>query len=153
MMALRAAIVAMALLVAGQSYAWEPDEVLADPVLEARARDISAQLRCLVCQNESIDASDADLAKDLRLLVRDRLTAGDSDDQVFTFLVDRYGEFILLKPKFRLGTALLWGLPALMLIIGSAFIVLTARKPNVHPAEFELSNRDKERLAKIIDEK
>src|SRR5215218_7215581 len=106
----RAAQVALALLLLGgmPALAVQPDEVLKDPALERRARDISSGLRCLVCQNQSIDESDASLAKDLRVLVRERLVAGDSDDQVRDFLVQRYGEFVLLKPAFRAHTLLLW---------------------------------------------
>ncbi len=107
-----------ALLFSGSVFAVQPDEVLKDPALEKRAREISAGLRCLVCQNQSIDDSDAQLAKDLRLLVRERLVAGDSNDQVETFLVQRYGEFVLLKPTFGTHTLLLWLTPALVLVLG-----------------------------------
>ena len=100
------------------AFAVQPDEVLKDPGLEKRAREISAGLRCLVCQNQSIDDSDAQLAKDLRLLVRERLVAGDTDGQVHDFLVQRYGEFVLLKPAFGTHTLLLWLTPALVLILG-----------------------------------
>lgn len=99
-------------LAAAPAWAVNPDEVLADPVLEARAREISKGLRCLVCQNQSIDDSDADLAKDLRLIVRERLTAGDSDDQVVDFVVSRYGDFVLLRPPFKASTLVLWLGPA-----------------------------------------
>ncbi|MGA3339270.1 MAG: cytochrome c-type biogenesis protein [Methylocella sp.] len=105
----------------------EPDEIMPDPKLEARARALSAELRCMVCQNESIDESHADLARDLRLLVRERLHAGDSDDQIRAFLVGRYGDFILLKPPFKLETWLLWGAPFLVLLAG-AYIILVARR-------------------------
>lgn len=105
----------------------EPDEIMPDPKLEARARALSAELRCMVCQNESIDESHADLARDLRLLVRERLQAGDSDDQIRAFLVGRYGDFILLKPPFKLETWLLWGAPFLVLLAG-AYIILVARR-------------------------
>src|SRR5829696_9604231 len=106
----RAAQVALALLLLGgmPALAVQPDEVLKDPVLERRARDISAGLRCLVCQNQSIDDSDAPLAKDLRVLVRERLKAGDTNREVKNYLVQRYGEFVLLQPVFGLHTALLW---------------------------------------------
>ncbi len=107
-----------ALVFGGAAFALQPDEVLKDPALERRAREISAGLRCLVCQNQSIDDSDAQLAKDLRLLVRERLVAGDSNDQVETFLVQRYGEFVLLKPTFGTHTLLLWLTPALVLVLG-----------------------------------
>ena len=106
----------------------EPDEILDDPVLEARARDISAGLRCLVCQNESIDASSADLARDLRLLVRERLVAGDSDDQVRAFMVARYGDFVLLKPPVKPETYLLWFGPALFLLLGAFGVVVYLRR-------------------------
>src|SRR5215218_365615 len=107
-----------ALLFSGSAFAVQPDEVLKDPVLEKRARTISAGLRCLVCQNQSIDDSDAQLAKDLRLLVRERLVAGDTNDEVENFLVQRYGEFVLLKPTFGTHTLLLWLTPALVLVFG-----------------------------------
>jgi cytochrome c-type biogenesis protein CcmH len=111
----------------------QPDEVLKDPALERRARDISAGLRCLVCQNQSIDDSDAPLAKDLRVLVRDRLQAGDSDGQVRDFIVRRYGEFVLLKPAFGLHTALLWLGPALVLAGGAAGLLVTLRRRRKDP--------------------
>ena len=98
----------------------QPGEVLADPALEARARALSAELRCMVCQNQSIDDSDADLARDLRVLVRERLTAGDSDDEVIDYVVSRYGEFVLLKPRFSLRNALLWGAPLLLLLAAAS---------------------------------
>ena len=101
-----------ALLRGAPALAVQPDEILADPALEARARDLSRELRCMVCQNQSIDDSDAPLARDLRLLVRERLKAGDSDGQVLDFLTARYGEFVLLKPRFGWDTALLWLAPA-----------------------------------------
>jgi cytochrome c-type biogenesis protein CcmH len=107
-----------ALLFGGPVFAVQPDEVLKDQALEKRAREISAGLRCLVCQNQSIDDSDAQLAKDLRLLVRERLVAGDTNQQVEHFLVQRYGEFVLLKPTFGTHTLLLWLTPALVLILG-----------------------------------
>ena len=102
----------------GTALAVQPGEVLADPQLEARARNLSNELRCMVCQNQSIDVSDADLARDLRVLVRERLTAGDSDDEVLDYIVSRYGEFVLLKPRLNLRNALLWGTPVLLLLIG-----------------------------------
>ena len=114
-------------LFAGSAFAVKPDEVLSDPALEARARTLSEGLRCMVCQNQSIDESDADLARDLRILVRQRLVAGDTDQQVMDYVVSRYGEFVLLKPRFSLSNALLWGTPVLLLLAGGIFIVLTAR--------------------------
>jgi len=137
------------------SYAVQPDEILQDPVLEQRARDISAQLRCLVCQNESIDESNADLAKTLRLLVRERLVVGDSNEQVFDYLVDRYGEFILLKPVFGLHTLLLWLSGPLIFIIG-IFISLrnfrhrTYNSENADIANASLSQDEEKRLKDIL---
>jgi cytochrome c-type biogenesis protein CcmH/NrfF len=105
-----------------------PDEVLADPALEARARAISAGLRCMICQNQSIDESDAALAKDLRVLVRQRLVAGDTDEEVITYVVSRYGEFVLLKPVFNWRNALLWGTPILLLAVGGGYLIVAARR-------------------------
>ncbi len=96
-----------------------PDEMLADPAMEARARVISKDIRCLVCQNQSIDDSDADLARDLRILIRERLNEGDTNDQVQDYLVARYGEYVLLNPPMRAGTLLLWGAPAILVLLGS----------------------------------
>ncbi len=115
----RVAIFALLLALAAPALAVQPDEVLKDPQLEARARGLSQHLRCMVCQNQSIDDSDAPLARDLRLLVRERLSAGDSDSQVIDFLVSRYGEFVLLKPRFEWHTAALWLLPPVILLAGS----------------------------------
>jgi cytochrome c-type biogenesis protein CcmH len=106
----------------------EPNEMLTDPVLEARARDISRELRCVVCQNESIDESDADLAHDLRVLVRERLAAGDSDQQVVQFVVDRYGDFVLLRPPVKPATYLLWASPAILLVIAAGIIAIYLRR-------------------------
>lgn len=110
------------------AFAVNPDEMLADPALEARARAISENLRCLVCQNESIDDSNADLAREIRILVRERLTAGDTDDQVVQYLVDRYGEYVLLKPRFAPHTLILWVAAPSILIIGGIVLVLYARR-------------------------
>ena len=106
----------------------QPDEILNDPALERRAREISTGLRCLVCQNQSIDDSEAPLAKDLRILVRDRLKAGDTDAEVRDFVVQRYGEFVLLKPRFRAQTMLLWLTPAAVLAIGALSLLWVARR-------------------------
>ncbi|KQP88057.1 cytochrome c-type biogenesis protein [Methylobacterium sp. Leaf117] len=116
----RRAAVALALSLAatGGARAVQPDEVLKDPVMEARARDISSGLRCLVCQNQSIDDSDAPLARDLRLIVRERLKAGDDDAQVQSYVVGRYGEYVLLRPVFALHTLLLWLTPIAVVILG-----------------------------------
>lgn len=134
----------------------QPGEVLADPVLEARAREISSGLRCLVCQNQSIDDSDATLARDLRLIVRERLLAGDSDEQVREFVVGRYGDFVLLKPPFKLSTLLLWLGPLLVLLAGAAGIV-AARRNSLSGAAgnrlVELTPDEKARLEAILDER
>jgi cytochrome c-type biogenesis protein CcmH len=123
MQLLRHALIILALLSPACAWAVQPDEVLSDPALEARARVLSKELRCMVCQNQSIDDSAAPLARDLRLLVRERLTDGDSDSQVLDFLVARYGEFVLLKPRFAWHTALLWlGPPGVL--IGGALVLL-----------------------------
>jgi cytochrome c-type biogenesis protein CcmH len=118
----------LALLAAPAVHAVQPDEIMSDPVREARARDLSRELRCMVCQNQSIDDSDAPLARDLRLLVRERIAAGDSDHQVMDFLVARYGQFVLLKPRFERETLLLWLLPPLVLAGGGLALWLQARR-------------------------
>ena len=130
----------------------EPDEILKDPKLEARARQLSEELRCMVCQNQSIDDSAAPLARDLRLLVRERLTAGDSDSQVLDFLVARYGEFVLLKPRFELHTLLLWGLPPVALVGGLVALLLTARRrqATIAPAP-ALSAAEQQRVATLVE--
>lgn len=122
-------IVLMLTLVASPRVeAVQADEILADSALERRARALSKELRCMVCQNQSIDDSDAPLARDLRVLVRERLQAGDSDGQVIDFLVARYGEFVLLKPRFSLHTALLWLGPAAVMLIGALGLFVLARR-------------------------
>jgi cytochrome c-type biogenesis protein CcmH len=127
----------------------QPGEMLADPALEKRARTISAELRCLVCQNQSIDDSDAPLAGDLRRLVRDRLQAHDTDAQVIDYVVARYGEFVLLKPRFELSTLLLWLTPVLVLIAGLTLASRSAARSS-RTAEAALSDEEKARLAKIL---
>lgn len=116
------ALIFLLLTLAFPAYAVQPDEVLPNAAMESRARHISTGLRCLVCQNESIDDSDAPLARDLRLLVRDRLKAGDSNEDVERFVVDRYGEFVLLKPVFGMHTMLLWFSPVIFLLLGGFFV-------------------------------
>jgi cytochrome c-type biogenesis protein CcmH len=132
------------------AFAVQPDEQLADPALESRAREISAGLRCLVCQNQSIDDSDAPLARDLRILVRERLQAGDSNEAVRDYLVARYGDFILLKPPFEAGTLLLWLTPILALGIG-AFVALRRFRRARPPAE-SLSEEEETELARLMRE-
>jgi cytochrome c-type biogenesis protein CcmH len=135
--------------VAPMALAVQPGEMLAGPALEKRARAISAELRCLVCQNQSIDDSDAPLAGDLRRLVRDRLQAHDTDAQVLDYVVARYGEFVLLKPRFELSTLLLWLTPVLVLLGGLA-LILRAAKPSVSPASQPLSQQEKAKLDEIL---
>lgn len=135
---------------AGPAFAVTPDEILDDPALEARARALSAQLRCMVCQNQSIDDSNAELAKDLRLLVRERLVDGDSDEAVIDYVVSRYGEFVLLKPRFEAKTFLLWGTPFLLLLAGALAMVLAARKRTGVPTGTPLSDEEKAALDKIL---
>lgn len=128
---MRRLILALGLLVAAlPAFAVQPDEILKDPVLEARARALSAELRCLVCQSQSIDDSDATIAHDLRVLVRERLQAGDSDAAVKAFLVDRYGEYVLLRPRLTWHTIVLWGAPPALLVVGGvlAFGVFRRRR-------------------------
>lgn len=130
-----------------------PDEVLDDPVLEARARDISRGLRCLVCQNESIDSSNADLARDLRILVRERLVAGDSDDQVRAYLVARYGDFVLLDPPVKPQTYALWAAPGVVLLIGVFAVALYFRgRRTARVAAGPLSEAERARLDDLLRE-
>jgi cytochrome c-type biogenesis protein CcmH len=133
----------------GAALAVLPDEVVSDPALEARARSLSAELRCMVCQNQSIDDSDAELARDLRILVRERLQAGDTDEEVIAYIVSRYGEFVLLRPRFSTRNALLWGAPALLLVIGGVLIAIRARRPAPRTAT-PLSEAEKKKLDDIL---
>ena len=133
----------------------EPGEMLTDPALEARARVLSKELRCMVCQNQSIDDSEAPLAHDLRVLVRERLKAGDSNTQVLDFLVARYGEFVLLKPRLSWHTALLWGLPPAVLLAGIAMIVVVVRRRRAGPKPEETANltaAEEARLSELLRE-
>jgi cytochrome c-type biogenesis protein CcmH len=135
------------------AHAVQPDEVLKDPALEQRARRISADLRCLVCQNQSIDDSDAPLARDLRLLVRERLVAGDSDAEVTRFLVARYGEFVLLRPPLGWHTLMLWLTPVLLLMLAAGGIgwrLVKARGQHIAPAQSPLTADEQARLASLM---
>ena len=127
----------------------QPDELLPDPILEARAREISAELRCLVCQNQSIDDSDAPLARDLRILVRQRLQAGDSNPEVRDYLVARYGDFILLRPPLRAGTLLLWVTP-IVALLGAAAVALSRFRQRPHPTDESLSREEEQAIARIL---
>ena len=141
-------LLALCLIVAHPASAVQPDEVLPDPVLEARARNLSQELRCLVCQNQSIDDSSSELARDLRLLVRERLSAGDDDEAVIRYLVARYGEFVLLKPAFNARNAMLWGTPVLVLAVGALF--LWRRRPGVGAGAKPLDHAETEALERIL---
>ena len=142
------------LLLAAPAHAVQPDEVLADPALEARARGLSQWLRGLVCRNENIDESNADLARDLRLLVRERLVAGDTDDEVIAYLVDRYGEYVLLNPPATGSTLILWVTgPALLLAgLGGAALYLRRRRQAGESAVAPLSEDERARLAELLKE-
>ncbi len=135
-----------AIVGATPAVAVQPDEVLSDQRLEARARDLSRELRCMVCQNQSIDDSDAALARDLRILVRERLMAGDSDQQVLDFLTARYGDFVLLKPRFGSQTAILWLTPAVLVVIGVLSLVLLVRRQRKEEVDAALSPEEQARL-------
>ena len=150
-MTLRAALL-IALLSATPAWAVQPDEVLADPALESRARAISTGLRCLVCRNETIDDSDASLARDLRLLLRERLTAGDTDAQAVAFIVDRYGEYVLLNPTANGVNLILWLAGPAMLITGLGVAALYLRRRRKGPlADAPLSDSETKRLSEILN--
>ena len=137
-------------LTAFPALAVNPDEVLADPALEARARTLSSQLRCMVCQNQSIDDSNAELARDLRLLVRERLKNGDSDEAVIAYVVSRYGEFVLLNPRLRAETLLLWGAPIVLFLAGATAMVLFVRRRGGKPTGTPLSEAEKAELERVL---
>jgi cytochrome c-type biogenesis protein CcmH len=148
-------IVLLTFAAAPCAIAVEPDEVLSDAALEARARALSRELRCMVCQNQSIDDSEAPLARDLRILVRERLQAGDSDRQVIDFLVARYGEFVLLRPRFSWHTAVLWLGPAALLLIGGCAVLVLAHRYRTNSAaaaegQQELTAAERARLSDIL---
>jgi cytochrome c-type biogenesis protein CcmH len=146
-----AALFALVLIGCSAAHAVQPDEIMPDATKEARARDLSRELRCMVCQNQSIDDSDAPLARDLRLLVRERITAGDSDTQVMDFLVARYGEFVLLKPRFEQRTLLLWLVPPSLLAGGALALWLYARRrERAADAVMALTPDEEARLTKLL---
>jgi cytochrome c-type biogenesis protein CcmH len=143
-------IAALLLVHALPALAVNPDEVLADQAQEHRAREISAQLRCMVCQNQSIDDSNADLARDLRLLVRERIRDGDSDGQVIDYVVSRYGEFVLLKPRLSGKTIILWAMPVLLLVIGGISLLLLLRRRPVQRSGSVLSPDEQARIDDVL---
>ena len=139
------------LMLATPSFAVEPDEILADPVLEERARDLSKGLRCLVCRNENIDDSNAELARDLRLLVRERLVAGDTDQEAEDYIVERFGEYVLLKPVFSLSNAMLWFAgPALLLVGGWISAVFIRRRSKAVTGSDGLSDEEQDKLDALL---
>jgi cytochrome c-type biogenesis protein CcmH len=140
----------LSLLVANAAHAVRPDEKLADPVLEARARAVGAELRCLVCRNQSIDDSEADLAHDLRVLVRERISAGDSDAQVVAYIRSRYGDFVLLRPPVTIGTLLLWAGPVLILLFGGIAVARFYRGRRTEAAAPPLTADERQRLAAVL---
>lgn len=148
---IRQGLLILAMLVwAWPAFAVNPDEVLADPALEARARALSAQLRCMVCQNQSIDDSNAELAKDLRLLVRERLENGDSDEAVIDYVVSRYGEFVLLNPRFETKTLILWGAPLLLFLAGASVMLISARRRTGKEVGSALTPQEQARLDAVL---
>ena len=147
----RLLLVLMLMFSAAPALAVNPDEILSDPVLEERARNLSAQLRCMVCQNQSIDDSNAELARDLRVLVRERLTNGDTDEQVIDYVVSRYGEFVLLNPRFSTRTLVLWTAPVILLLIGGMVLVLMARGRLQARAPAALTPEEQARIDELLD--
>lgn len=154
-MKLRSAILAVALILAAPAAAVQPDEILADPALEERAREISKELRCVVCQNEPIDSSNAGVARDLRLLVRERLVAGDSDEEVVDFVVARYGDYVLFRPPFKPSTYALWIGPFAIMALGAIGVaVMLARRPRrIDAGSVALSAEEEAALAALLDDK
>jgi cytochrome c-type biogenesis protein CcmH len=147
---IRALALLLVLLTTAPSWAVEPDEMLADPAQEARAREVGQELRCLVCQNQSIDDSNAPLARDLRILVRERIKAGDSNAQVMDFVVARYGDYVRLRPPMRVETYLLWFGPALVLAIAMGALLLALRRRKAAPRTTPLDADERARLDKIL---
>src|SRR5688572_20322130 len=150
---LRGILVALVGCAGAPAFAVQPDEILSDQALETRARTLSRELRCMVCQNQSIDDSDAPLARDLRLLVRERLKAGDSDRQVLDFLTERYGQFVLLKPRFGWDTALLWLAPGVVLLLGAIGLVSLLRRRSRNEGSTDeppLSKAEQARVTELL---
>lgn len=153
-LAFRLVLAAMFLALAAPAGAVQPDEILDDPVLEDRARDLSSGLRCLVCRNESIDESNAELARDLRLMVRERLVAGDSDDEVLAYVVERYGEYVLLRPTMNGSNIVLWLMPIALLLVGGGLSLAYVRRraASAPAAEAQLSPEEQARIRDLLRE-
>ena len=148
----RLALLVLLVFAVSPAFAVNPDEMLPDPALETRAREISAHLRCLVCQNQSIDDSNAQLAHDLRILVREKLKEGASDQQIYDYLVSRYGEFVLLNPRLSQHTVILWGAPALLLSVGAVSLLVLAARRRARRQGAPLSADEKAKLEAILRE-
>ena len=147
---MKVALALLLLLFASPAFGVDPSEVLPNPALESRAREIGRALRCVVCQNQSIDDSNAEVARDMRRAVRERLTAGDNDAAVFDFMVARYGDYVLLKPPFKSGTLILWlGAPLVLLIAGGALLIAARRRKAIVPPQ-PLSDEEQRRLDSLL---
>ena len=149
---MRALVLILSLLWALPALAVQPDEVLSDPALEARARVITEGLRCVVCRNESVDDSNADIARDIRLMVRERLVAGDTNDQAIQYMVDRFGEYILLEPRATGSNLILWGAGPVLLLLALGIAVAAARRRKAAAGETGLSTEEEARLKEILSE-
>lgn len=145
-------VLAVTAVLSGPAFAVDGDEMFADPVREARARDVGRQLRCLVCQNQSIFASNSGLAKDLRVLVRTRMNEGDSDSEILTYIADRYGDYVLLQPRFSIRNAVLWAAPVLALLIGLAMMALYLKSRSSGRTEVRLTEDERETARKLLQE-
>lgn len=146
-----AALLLLALSIVPPAWAVQPDEILKNPVLEARAEKVGSELRCLVCRNESVEASDAGLAHDLRVLIRQRIQAGDSDAQVIAYIRSRYGDFVLLKPPFKLDTVLLWIGPGLLVLLGAIAVWRFYRNQPAPAPTPPLNDDERRRLSALIE--
>ena len=148
---MRVLLALLFILFTGAALAVEPDEMLDDPVLEARAQELDELLRCVVCQSQSLAESNAPLAKDLRLLVRERLVEGDTNDEVIAYIVERYGDYVLLKPPFQQNTLFLWFFPAVIFAIGVGGLVFYLRQPGRTSNPKPLSSEEEEKLRRLMD--
>lgn len=145
-------VLAVAIILPGGALAVDGDEMFADPAREARARDVGRQLRCLVCQNQSIFDSNSGLAKDLRVLVRTRMDEGDSDTEILAYIADRYGDYVLLQPRFSIRNAVLWAAPLLALLLGLALMVLYLKSRRTGRTEVALTEAERETARKLLQE-